>query len=129
MWIAGRTGRCSRPPPLHLVARPDVRPGRRLLNWVVREETQTDGTTVGGSTPAFRLLQGSGRFNSNPCRCSGNGGGDEFERNHPASAERPTRTTSGIKALPALWRRENGTGWPSYPRRAVLSPREQHVLD
>jgi hypothetical protein len=33
----------------------------------------------------------------------------------------------GWLALPG--RRENGTGWPSYRRRAVLSPREQHVLD
>src|SRR5262249_52920420 len=97
--------------------------------FIVREEMQTDGPVVGGITPAFRLLHGSGRCNSNPCWCSRNGGGDEFECKHLASAERPRRTTSGIKALPTLWRRENGTGWPSYPRRAVLLPREQHVLD
>jgi hypothetical protein len=68
----------------------------------VREETQTDEKAVGRITPAFRLLQGSGRGKSDPRRCTGKGGGNEHECNHLASAERPGRTTSGIKALPAM---------------------------
>ena len=48
-------------------------------SFFVREEMQTDGPAAGGITPAFRLFHGSGRCNSNPCWCSGNGGGDEFE--------------------------------------------------